>query len=292
MFIVFSTCGNILVIHTIFRMSTHRLGSHSNRLLLNLFIADVLVGITAMPIYMINLIVDKNLYNESMCHFTAFLKTFVMLFSIYSLALVCIERLYMFKFPIRHRKMFLSVRPYILSIVVFSLSIPSLAISSFEVVYFSKQHLCWFRLHQLSFVAVFLILTFCVPTLTLVLSTVIIFKILHAGQHVPNKLADCNQSGNTPTPTARRKKSLRATYTLLLMLLAFLGCYVPSMVTFLCELSNYCQISERLTVGSKFLHFSKSILNTLIYGVLNKEVSRRLLKVTKKFYNWLCIRYD
>lgn len=286
-FILLTTIGNLLVIHAIFKIRKYRRASHG--LLLNLFFSDALAGFTVMAVYMINLIANRNIFSEPMCYFTALLKTCMTLFSLYALALLCIERLFMLKFPIKHRKMFSSVRPFILIVIVLSLSIPSLAVSTFEVVYFPKQHLCWFNLEEVSFVSVFLILIFGVPALALVVSSLVIIKTIKQPKHVGTKLVvpggeSDNTQGNKSTPSRclKSKKNLRTYFMVVLMVSTFLFCHIPNMITFFCELSNHCQISERLTVCSKFLHFSKNFLNTVIYGLLNKKVRENLYVLLRR----------
>lgn len=281
--ILLTTVGNLLVIHAIFRIRKFRRASHG--LVLNLFISDTMVGITVMPIYFINLIENENLYNIPMCYLTALLKTCAMLYSLHSLSLLCIERFFMFKFPIKHRKMFSpSVWPFVLIVITLSLSIPFFILINFEVVYFPRQHLCWFKMEKLSFASAFLILLFGVPALALVFSTLAIIKAIKEWKGIGKKdvvhSAPGGESNGTKNNASRRKH--RSYLIVVLMVFIFLFCYIPNMITFICDLTNYCQISERLTVGSKFLHFSKSILNTVIYGLLNPEVFQNLF-VTKKF---------
>ena len=290
-FILLTTVGSLLVILAIFNIRRYRRASHG--LLLNLFFSDALVGLTVMPVYMINLIANEILNNVPLCYFAALLTTCMMLFSLYSLALLCIERFLMFKFPITHRKMFSSsVWPFVLIVLALSLSIPVLAVATFEVVYFPKQHLCWFNLKELSFVVVFLIILFGVPALTMVFSTLAIIKTIKdqkrvESTHLPGGESNSTQS-NTSTSARylKSKKYRRSSLVIVLMVLTFLFCYAPNMIICFCELSNHFHVSERLVVASKFLHFSKNILNTVIYGLLNREVLHNIYVIfQRKFRN-------
>ena len=282
-FILFTVVGNLLVINAIINIRKHRHASHG--LLLNLFISDTLVGCTVMPIYMANLITNEVMCNLPLCYVTAFVKTFITMFSLYSLALLCIERLFMFKFPVKHRKIFTSVWKLILIAIILSLSVPSIAVTIFGVDHFPKQNLCWFNLDKLSFVLTFFVILFGFPCLALVFSTLVLIKILKDRKPQVGNMAS-NESDKTESKTSigyfKSLRNFRFCFLVVLMVLVFLFCHVPNMVTALCELSNHCQISERLSIGSKFLHFSKSILNTVMYGLFNKQIRSNLLKSFRK----------
>ena len=283
-FILITIFLNLLVIYGIFKITKFPRASH--RLLLNLFISDMLVGFIVMPTFMMNLISSGAdiIYSGAWCCFNAFLKTAIMLFSLYSLTILCFERFVMFQMPIKHRTMFKSTWPFILIAVILSLCIPTVALLTFDVVHFPRQHLCWFNPRGKKFVFVFLFILFGLPVIFLQTSSAVIIKARtrHAGntkQTYPYKGSIKNKSFHSVT---RPMSKSRATLIVSLMVLAFHICYVPNMITFFCEVSGHCQISERLAVGSKFLHFSKSFANAVIYGFLNSQIRERILHIFHK----------
>lgn len=102
--------GNVLTIWIFFRQNRQR---RSSSLLISLAVADLLVGILAIPLIYIKAAVSKR---SSWRIISTDADIFTSITSIYTLAVISVERLFAVGWPLRHRR--INFRVYICAIII------------------------------------------------------------------------------------------------------------------------------------------------------------------------------
>ena len=233
-----------------------RLRKRPHYLLIDLAIADLLVGLFAIPIYMTFVISEENLLSPliltSVDMFTAFC-------SIFTLAVISLERLHAIVRPLRHRQ--LSSKSYIVALVtpwVFSLIVASTRV----LLHFSVM----INHH---FVAV-MIVSLSTPLLISCVSYCIIWKT--QASRIQNEV--------------RARSDAKLSKTLLLIIGTFIFTWLPFQV--LVIVLNMCLSCRGVPIAFvfmiKLLHFSNSFINFIIYCFrmpdYRHEVSEILIRFT------------
>ncbi|XP_022790106.1 adenosine receptor A1-like [Stylophora pistillata] len=245
---VVTIVGNCLSISVLLR---RRLRKRPHYLLVELALADLLVGIFAIPILMITSISQERVLSQfvSDC-----VDMFTGLWSVFTLALISIERLYAISHPLHHRQ--LSLKSYIIAMVmpwVFSIIVTSTRV----LLYFgimTTQH----------FVAV-IIVSLSTPLLTSFISYGIIG----------------NLQASRPLNDLRPRSNSKLAYVLLLITGTFVLTWLPFQI--LVIVFNIC-ISCRGIPGVivyviKLLQFSNSFINFIIYCLRMPNYRKIVLEI-------------
>lgn len=225
--------GNSLSISILLK---RRLRRRSIYLLIDLAVADLLVGLFAIPLYMMTVISEERLVSRLVLDcvdmFTGF-------YSIFTLAVISLERLHAIARPLRHRQLsshsytIAIVTPWILSLIVTS----TRALLSFSVI--EIQH----------FVVVMLIS----------LSTPLLIYCAAYG-------VICRKHASRPRGVGTNGEA-RLSKTLFLITGAFVLTWLPFQV--LVIVLNMCvpckTVPAVVVFGIKLLQFSNSFINFVIY---------------------------
>ena len=214
-----------------------RLRKRSHYLLIDLAIADLLVGLFAVPIYMITVISESKLVPtvalDGVDMFTG-------LSSSFTLTVISLERLFAITRPLRHRQ--LSSHSY--AIAIATPWILSLAVTSVRVL----QRYSIVTHHQFLIVIIISLLT---PLLTTCTSYCVIWR----------KQSSRIQNG------VRARREARLSKTLFLITGTFVLTWLPFQVAVV--VANLCVPCRKMHIVIvfvlKLLQFSNSILNFLIY---------------------------
>ena len=242
--------GNALSISILFK---RRLRKRPHFLLISLAFADLLVGLIPVPLY---IVIQYSQYRIVALVYVR-VDIFAGLSSVFTLAAISLERLHAIVRPLRHRQ--LTLRSYAIAIAtpwIFSLTVSlSHLLSVFSVItlrhYFSG---------------------IIIPSLsTSLLVTCISYCIIWRKQasRIPNE--------------AQARKSVHLNKTLVLITAIFVLSWLPFHV--LNIVTHYCASCEYLIVQFyivKFLHYSNSFMNFLVYCFrmpdYRKALSRMLYK--------------
>ena len=237
--------GNALSISILFK---RRLRKRPHFLLISLAFADLLVGLIPVPLY---IIIQYSRYRIFGLVYIR-VDMFAGLSSVFTLAAISLERLHAIVRPLRHRQLTLRscaiaiVTPWILSIIGTSVPVFPFITSI-----------------QTSSV---IIISLSTPLLITCISYCIIWR---------------KQSSRIPNDTQARK-NVHLNRTLLLITAIFVLSWLPFHVSNIVD--NFCASCEifRVVYVMKFLHYSNSFMNFLVYCFRMPDYRKALSRMLHK----------
>ena len=239
---------------TIFIFSKRKLRKRPHILLINLAIADLMVGLVSMPIFV-------TFHNSYMTRLLLLVfdcaDMLVSLASVFIIAVISLERMHAIGKPLCHR--FLSSRAYLLAIAT-PWFLAALVSSSRLLLNYSI-------IARLHFVAIVMV-SLTTPLLITIFCYGFIWKTLKA--RLPNPHRNANDD--------------KLAKTMLLVTAAFIITWFPFEILVLAV--HLCVPCQRIPVSSvyiiKLFHFSNSLINIVIYHL-------RIPEFRENFYNFLHI---
>mgnify|MGYP001794861380 CR=1 FL=1 len=248
---VMAIFGNALVTGSFIRH--RRLRTFTNYFVVSLSVADMLVGLISVPMWMLNLLysvgdqVFQNIFRS--------MDIFAGVASILHLMVISLERYYAVAFPVRHRNT--NANTYIILLVLVWV-VPALvaATTKYSIENLGKKENI-----------LFLFVVFFMFPLLLILFT-------YAGIWVAAR------KRIQPMLTSRSKKSdMRIAVTIALVvgffIIAWLPFFVVQLVVVYCGPRSCPQAFDpRLLLFLKFMHYSNSAVNPVIYAVKIPEFRR------------------
>ena len=241
--------GNALSISILFK---RRLRKRPYFLLISLAFADLLVGLIPVPLW---IIIQYSRYGILTLVYKC-VDIFAGLSSVFTLAAISLERLHAIARPLRHRQ--LTLRSYAIAIAtpwIFSLIVSlSYLLSVFSVITY------------LQFTSVIIIIL-STPLLITCISYCIIWR--KQSSRIPNE--------------AQARKNVHLNKTLLLITAIFVLSWLPFHV--LNIVVHFCASCEIFLVKAyvmKFLHYSNSFMNFLVYCFRMPDYRKALLKMLHK----------
>ena len=244
--------GNALSISILFK---RRLRKRSHSLLISLAFADLLVGLIPVPLY---IIIQADIPHFSSTTYSVFLSvdTFAGLSSVFILAAISLERLHAISRPLRHRQ--LTLRSYAIAIAtpwIFSLIVSlSYLLSVFSVMTY----------HQFSYV---IIISLSTPLLITCISYFILWG--KKASRIPNE--------------DQARKNVHLNKTLLLITAIFVLCWLPfHVLNIVISFCVSCEIFLVKLYVMKFLHYSNSFMNFLVYCFRMPDYRKALSRMLHK----------
>ena len=264
--------GNTLSISILFK---RRLRKRPHFLLISLAFADLLVGLIAVPLYIMK---EADIPHFSSTTYSVFLcvDMFAGLSSVFTLAAISLERLHAISRPLRHRQ--LTTRSYAIAIAtpwIFSLIVSlSYLLSVFSVI----TYLQFFS---------GIIISLSTSLLVTCISYCIIWR-KQASRIIPDE--------------AQARKNIHLNRTLLLITAIFVLSWLPFYILNIAfSFCVSCEIFLVKVYVMKFLHYSNSFMNFLVYCFrmpdYRKALSRMLHKcrcsrcrVVQSLIRWLTVQ--
>ena len=242
--------GNALSISILFK---RRLRKRPHFLLISLAFADLLVGLIPMPLYIMN---QANLLLHTAYWVYLCVDMITGLSSVFTLTAISLERLHAISRPLRHRQ--LTSRSYAIAIAtpwIFSLIVS----------------LCYL-------LSVFSVITYlqfgCVITISLstpLLITCISYCIIWR-----------KQSSRIPSE-AQARKNVHLNKTLLLITAIFVLSWLPfHLLNIVISFCVSCEIFPVKVYVMKFLHYSNSFMNFLVYRFRMPDYRKALSRMLHK----------
>ncbi|XP_066911282.1 octopamine receptor beta-2R-like [Clytia hemisphaerica] len=240
--------GNVLVISA-FMTNGRKIQTITNYFVVSLAVSDILVGVFSVPFWML---VEINHEQSSSLPHIVFLALDVMLgvASIVHLTVISLERLFAVIRPATHRN--LSRQTHLVRIAVFAVwgfAIVNSALS------FVKTYYGW-KAYNIYIV----VIGFVVPALIIVCSYVAIYRV--AQQHISEQ--------------KKLKQEMRLAGMIAIVIILFIVCWFPFFLINI--LYEYCYppecshvIIEKSIPFVKFLHYSNSMMNPLVYAYRNSD---------------------
>jgi len=276
-FSVLAAVENVLVIIAIWKDPFKQLkGTPANYLILNLAISDLLIGIAANPLFiLLNWFPDETVFRAALS--TAQLTGGVIHFTILSLA---IERLIVITYPVWSADYLASSGYFILGIIM---SIWFFAGPGAVVPIVSLDVYCSFLIY-ISYDV------FLIPIIFVVLAcyTKIYFLVGRFWYRNITSLEERQAEGQRLTENARRieklkKKERRVARTVFILVVTYLGCWIPILV--LRNLDKSCNRHDLQRFASLFVALHM-LLNPLAYVLCTKKFRLSLCKI----FQGLCKR--
>lgn len=243
--------GNYLTL-CIFLKQKFRKRAHF--LLISLAVADLLVGLFSVPLYIV-----ANIDTSALWRFYAslYVDIFTGLTSIFTLAAISLERMYAVGWPLRHRTLrlraykFTIVTPWILAAIVLSMRV------------LFDNYVIGFKGFQ-----VVISVSPVAPTLVICSSYCVIWW------KRKTRMDNQNQQIQRETKLAK---------TLFLITGASFLTWLPFQITIMSPLLLFKSYSSGIFYIIKLLHFSNSLVNVIIYPFRITEFKGALLKMLRGF---------
>ena len=240
--------GNILTIWIFFK---HRRQKRSYSLLISLAVADLLVGIFAVPFY-IKVVVSQG-YKWYVISIGA--DVFTGTTSIYTLAVISLERMYAVGWPVRHRT--LNCRVYVCAI-----SIPWIIAAIFTTSVVLPMLNIIGRENSLYYI----VLICGIPLIAICVANFVVWKKQKMPFHNQNHI----------------KREVKLAKTLALITGTSLFTWLPFQILnilFALKVTQNFHLIELTTFIIKFLQFSNSFVNVIIYPFRIPQFKRTLLQI-------------
>lgn len=266
-----ASVGNFLVVLAVFLDPNKDLHSPFNYFVANLGLADLTVGLVTSPLAAIYLI-SEGLKNPNQqfrvwMHMTYFISCTASLLSLTALAL---DRYVAVTYPLLYRFKLSPVRAFLVSLLVWTVSI------LFSLIYF----VVGYNKFRFVFANTAVAVTFAV----LIFTNMKIFKHLRRQVHQWDTLPGSTNESLAMKQAVKREK--KVTKTLLIVLILFLACYLPSCVCI--YIVNLCS-----TCDCVFIHWVRDIQFVLVMinsGVNPFVYAWRLQSFRKAFKSILTFR--
>ena len=253
--------GNIV---TVVIFLKRQLRTRPRFLLISLAVADLLVGLLSIPLYVT---LHYDIYEGPLLPaIAAWMDMFTGLTSIFTLAAISLERMYAIGWPFRHRSF--SSRTYI-----FAIAIPwilALTAASTEIV------LQYYFIQPITFITLLFVYLSSPIVVTCIAYSVVLKK--GSSQRIPSQ--------------AQEARDLKLAKTMGLITGAFLVTWLPLQIIFL--VFNLCiscpqNVSLATVYIIKLLQFGNSVINVFIYHVRVVEYRTALLEMLSSL-GWSCRR--
>ena len=234
--------GNFLVVLAVFLDPNKDMRSPFNYFVANLGLADLIVGLVTSPLAATSLILaglkNPNHQFRVWMRMTYFISCTASLLSLTALA---VDRYVAVRYPLLNRYKLSPMRAFLVSLLVWTVSI------LFSLIYF----VVGYNKFRFVFANTAVAVTFAV----LIFTNTKIFKHLRSQVHQLDTLQDSKNESLAMKQAVEREK--KVTKTLLIVLILFLACYLPSCVCI--YIVNLCS-----TCDCVFIHWVRDIQFVLV----------------------------
>lgn len=251
----FSIEALCILITNLFTITTFYINKHlrkrSTYLLINLSVADLLVGILPLPLYCyflgIGLISPKSIYHRILYHIYHYSDIFTGLASITSLAFISLERMLATVYPLRHRVT--PFRNYVCVIIAIWILNGSIAALT---TYFNS-----YDNYEYALYAAWLPFSFLLSSLIIIITS---YSIVFA-----NFRACKGRSVRARRPLGHYKNKKLAK-TLFIVTAASLLTWSPFVIIMGIHYYSNTHFSATILYVTKLFHYINSLINTIIYA--------------------------
>ena len=270
-FCIVITFGNLMIVIAVVKDPLKKLRSPFNYFVVNLAVADLIVGIVSMPI---------GIYN----HTLEYLKTkpdvlkrvfTVTLFISLTASLLClitlsVDRYIAITFPIKYRSNLTWRKCWIGSFIIWILSL------SLPLVYL--------KVGYINYLMIYINTAVVIATITLVMTYIRIYKFLR-GQI--ERMKEISRTTSNETKMLESKRTLqqkKVTRVFLWILVLFLACYIPATIIVyilqFCTICN-CESIHVMRDTTFYLLTVNSCMNPFVYALKNKHYRHALTQLWK-----------
>ena len=256
--------GNVLTL-IIFSTNTTLLRMRANYFLINLALADMLVGTFAIPMYVYHLIAAWNQGDIVWQRYSYKIYTVVDVFvgcaSIFTLTVIALERAFSVCLPHIHRQVSNKVY-YILLALIWLLSI---VVSCLRFL-FEENHL------SLQFFFYFLLVSFAISLSIICISYVVIWFRM--------KFRFARRDGNKRSTEQDKRLAVMLFTVTVVFVFTWMPFQIINIVIFFCEPCR--SMPNEVAYFAKFLHYGNSCVNPIIYSFLVPNFRKTVIRIARR----------
>lgn len=282
-FIIFSVCGNILVVVTIIK-TPHLCENKSNFLIINLAITDMLNGCTVILSTIVATAIDTHTMPFTLCNIMSVATYLFITSSMLTLCFISIERLFAVVYPLTYIQ---HIGNKVLGLAIAWSWIQGLVFAIVPCVenwvrYDYWEIRCALQWHKIGdgakqFAIVLFSVCFLIPSLILAFNY---FKILHEAR---KKIRIWPITQNGQKTVKKQLARSRTVISLLIVVCAYFICMTPFCVIRIIKASmKRWVIPGYISTMASLLTFCSSVLNPLIYGILRRDFRNAFKNIIRK----------
>ena len=268
------TMGNLMVVIAVIINPLKKLRSPFNYFVINLAVADLIVGIISMPIGIYLHVLE---YLKQISNFLAVKKLFQLaLFISLTASLLClislsIDRYIAITFPMKYRSNLSWKKCWIVSFLiwVFSLTLP----------------LVYVKVGYIDFLMIYINTAVVIAGITLIITYIRVYKFLRAQAMTMKTITRTTSTHEKILEAKRTSEQRRVTRVLLLILILFLACYIPGTICVyilqFCTKCN-CEFIHIMRDTSFYLLTVNSCMNPFVYAFKNKHYRHAVVELCKR----------
>lgn len=288
--------GNTLILASLCRFSC--LHTKTNAFVLNLAIADLFLAVFAMPFTLVSSIKYEWIFGNAMCQILGVLNSVFCEASIMTLTFVSLERFIAIVYPLKYEAL---ITPKRVKFVIAFIWLQALLCASSTFIfakftYLKFEFICtvdW--AHSIAYTLAFTIVFLYVPFLvTAVLYCVILqtaikqrrrIEVIKVGEITTAEPGSQRSAKNGLNGAKKTAKEHKATVMIAIVVGTFFICWFPHSIGVFCLLDPKCNFNDSFYVLTTWLAMLNSVMNSLIYGLMNRSFRRAFKSVL------LCERY-
>ena len=263
---VLSLFGNLLVCYAVYR--NPRLRCPSNYYIISLAMTDILQALCTMPLSVVFLSTGQWPFGKGLCYSSAITKFVLTKASVYTMALMALNRYYKIVKPSKYQALFKKKFIVITAVLVYAMTIFVALVSAFALDQATKPSpgyaVCVTQiLPQFSVIITFLMF-----------SPYIIIGFCYCKIHKTIKMHNANMSWKTSNI-----QDVKISNTLGVTVIAFVCLWLPVHITFTVSiLVEFSGVPRLVTLLCTLLIFLTSCVNPFIYGFMNRSFKAEFKK--------------
>lgn len=261
--------GNSITI-AVFYINKRLLRTRANYFLINLAVADMLVGTIALPMYVYHLIAawtfGNQVYQAPLFRISVVMDVFVGCASVFTLTIIALERLYCVCWPHLHRQTTLKV--YYMQLGL--LWLLSAVVASLRLMFA-------YKLLTLNFFMYVLLSTFAVSLFVICVAYTIIWCKMKF--RLKKKGAKKYEKGKSNNEQEKRLAIILSTVTVVFVF-TWLPFHVVNTIAFFCHSCR--DFAPQFAYILKVFHFGNSFVNPIVYSFLVPEFRKTVKKLFRR----------
>ena len=264
---VLSLFGNLLVCYAVYR--NPRLRYPSNYYIISLAMTDILQALCTMPVSVVFLSTGHWPFGKDLCYSSAITKFVLTKASIYTMALMALNRYYKIVKPSKYQALFKKKFIVVTAVLAYAIPIFVALVFAFVLNQATKPSpgyaLCKTQIRDPRFLIIITILLF---------SPYIIIGFCYWKIHKTIKMHNASMSWKTSNV-----QDVKISKTLGVTVIAFVCLWLPVHVTFTVSiLAGVSELPRLVTLLCTLLIFLASCVNPFIYGFMNRSFNAEFKK--------------
>ena len=280
-----STLGNLLVVYVVNRDS--RLKSLTNIFIDNLALTDIFMATLHMPFWVVSLYTGTWIFSETWCELSASIQFTLGVASILNMGLIALNRYIRVVKPALYSRLFSSkrmARVYCALVWLVSMVLSTPPLYGWgKMTYHPLFAVCTFT-WEIEYISYAVLMAGGVvngTTMAIFYSYYKIYKTLRRSTQTMN----AHDLGNGTASSDRRRTDIKLLKTSFTVVCVFVMTWGPVSAVVIVE-SAGCHIPREVFTAVIYLMFSSSLVNPIIYGIMNPQLKAAFQRVLS------CGRYD